>query len=202
MPDAQFWDDRYAAPDWAYGEEPNAFVASQAHRFSPGDLVVDLASGEGRNAAFLARHGCVVTAVDSSAVGLLKTAQLPGGERVETVQADVTAWAPEREWDAAVSTFLHLPPDLRPALYGLMQRLVRPGGLVVAEWYRPDHRERGLHGGPPHAAAMVTQQELAAHFTEAGLVLLEEADPDLAEGLYHRGPSATVRLVWQRPISG
>ncbi|WP_218827740.1 SAM-dependent methyltransferase [Rubricoccus marinus] len=172
MPDADFWNDRYAEPGWAYGEAPNAFVASQADRFPAGSSVVELGSGEGRNAAFLARRGCRVTAVDSSSEGLAKAARLPGGDAVDAVQADVTAWEPDRQWDGAVATFLHLPPGQRPALYALLQRVVRPGGVVVAEWYRPEHRERGLHGGPPVAAAMVTAAELAEHFPEAGVVLL------------------------------
>ncbi|GAB5550273.1 MAG: class I SAM-dependent methyltransferase [Sandaracinaceae bacterium] len=202
MPDADFWNDRYAEPGWAYGEAPNAFVASQADRFPTGSSVVELGSGEGRNAAFLAGRGCRVTAVDGSAEGLAKTALLPGGSAVETVEADVTAWTLERSWDGVVATFLHLPPAQRPALYTLVQRIVRPGGVVVAEWYQPEHRARGLYGGPPVAAAMVTAGELAEHFPEVGVVLIEEADVDLHEGTYHVGPSAVVRLVWERPDDG
>lgn len=200
MPDADFWNARYAEPGWAYGEAPNAFVAEQADRFPTGSSVVELGAGEGRNAAFLARRGCRVTAVDTSTEGLAKIARLPGGDAVETVAVDVSTWTPDRQWDGVVATFLHLPPPQRPALYALMRRCVRPGGVVVAEWYRPAHRERGLVGGPPVAAAMVTADELAAAFPESGLALLEEVDVELAEGRYHTGPSAVVRLVWERPV--
>lgn len=199
MPDPSFWNARYAEPGWAYGQGPNAFVEAQAGRFPDGTRVLELGAGEGRNAAFLARSGCRVTAVDTSSQGLAKLARLPGGEAVETVEADVTAWTPEGEWDGAVTTFLHLPKSARPRLYRLLRQAVRPGGVVVAEWYRPAHRARGLHGGPPSAEMMVTAEELAAHFPEAGVVVLDEVDVELAEGRYHRGPSAVVRLVWERP---
>ena len=199
MPTPDFWDGRYAEPGWAYGEAPNAFVAAQAHRFAPGDAVLDLASGEGRNAAFLAHHGCRVTAVDTSAEGLAKTARLPGGDAVETICADLVTWSPARTWDGAVATFVHLPPAARPDLFRRMQAWLRPGGLLVAEWYRPAHRERGLAGGPPDAAMMVGADDLRAHFGADGMLLLEEADVTLAEGAYHVGPSAVVRFVWRRP---
>lgn len=202
MPDADFWDTRYAAPGWVYGEAPNAFVAAQADRIGPGAAVVEVGAGEGRNAAFLAHRGHAVTAVDASAEGLAKIARLPGGDAVETVVADVTTWAADRTWGAAVTTFLHLAPTDRPALYRLLQRLVRPGGLVLAEWYRPEQRARGWHGGPPDAAWMPTRAELADAFAEAGVVMLEEADVDLDEGPGHQGPGAVVRLIWQRPEAG
>lgn len=199
MSDADFWDGRYAAPGWVYGEAPNAFVASQAERFPTGAAVLELGAGEGRNAAFLSRRGCTVTAVDASAEGLAKIARLPGGGAVETIRADATTWAPDRQWDGVVATFLHLPPALRPGLYELMQQALRPGGVLVAEWYRPEHRARGLQGGPPSAALMPTRDELAGRFDAAGVIRLEEADADLDEGHGHQGPSALVRLVWERP---
>jgi len=199
MPTPDFWNARYAEPGWAYGEAPNAFVAAQTHRFAPGDAVLDLASGEGRNAAFLAGRGLRVTAVDSSAEGLAKTARLPGGDAVETICADLATWSPDREWDGTVATFLHVPADLRPALFRRIQTWLRPGGLLVAEWYRPEHRARGLGGGPMDATMMVSADELRGAFHAAGVLLLEEADVTLDEGAYHVGPSAVVRFVWRRP---
>jgi SAM-dependent methyltransferase len=196
--DAAFWNARYAEPGFAYGEAPNAFVAAHADRFAPGTSVVDVGSGEGRNAAFLSHRGCAVTAVDGSAEGLAKTARLPGGAAVETIVADLTAWTPGQTWDGAVATFLHLPPPQRPRLYRVLQDALAPGGVLVAEWYRPAHRERGLHGGPPVAAAMIPAAELASHFPPEGVELLEEADVELNEGTGHVGPSAVVRLIWRK----
>ena len=201
MPDADFWNARYAAPGWVYGEAPNAFVAAHADRIEAGAAVVEVGAGEGRNAAFLSHRGYTVTAVDASAEGLAKIARLPGGDAVETVVADVTTWAPGRVWDAAVTTFLHLAPADRPALYRCLQQSVRPGGLVLAEWYRPEQRARGWHGGPPDAAWMPTRAELDDAFPETGIAMLEEADVDLDEGPGHQGPGAVVRLIWKRPES-
>lgn len=50
------WDQRYAAPDYIYGKEPNDFLAKVSGSLLPARvrcLVRCLAEGEGRNAAFL-----------------------------------------------------------------------------------------------------------------------------------------------------
>ena len=63
------WDERYSAEEYAYGTEPNDFLA-EYHHLIPSGKILCLADGEGRNAVYLARQGYEVTAVDSSAVGL------------------------------------------------------------------------------------------------------------------------------------
>src|SRR5688572_8529572 len=75
--DAQaFWDERFAAPDYIFGRDPNRFLTSQAHLVRPGAAVLDVATGEGRNAVWLARLGCSVTAIDISPVAIAKAQRL------------------------------------------------------------------------------------------------------------------------------
>src|SRR5664279_2334246 len=73
--DAGFWNNRYAAPQYIYGETPNAFVAEMASQI-PAGPVLCLAEGEGRNAVHLATLGHRVTAVDQSEAGLAKARRL------------------------------------------------------------------------------------------------------------------------------
>ena len=201
---AAFWNDRFANEEYVYGEAPNCFVASAARTWLPHpEEVLLLGAGEGRNAVHLAREGHTVTAVDYAAEGLRKTERLAREAEVdvERIQADVREWEPVRMWDAVVVTFLHLPADERPGLYRLVQRCVRPGGRLLAEWFRPEQRTDGYtSGGPPDPAMMVTADELREHFAAAGIEHLEAAEPTLSEGM-HQGPAATVRLVWRRPSS-
>ena len=196
----QFWDEQFADAAFRYGTAPNAFVAEQAGRILSGSAVIAVGAGEGRNAVWLAEQGFRVTALDLSEVGLAKTRQL-AAERdvtVETVHADVRTWRPERTWDAAVCTFLHLGPAKRPALYRALRAALRPGGLLIAEWYRPEQLIEGYtSGGPPDVAMMVALDELRTAFSADDLLLAEAVEVDLDEGV-HRGPAATVRLLVER----
>ncbi|MFO8099788.1 MAG: class I SAM-dependent methyltransferase [Salinibacter sp.] len=199
---ANFWNDRFAAEEYIYGTPPNAFVRRAAETWlsDPQDVLA-LGAGEGRNAVFLAQQGHAVTALDYAAEGLRKTARLAAEANVDlnTLRADVREWVPDRTWDAVVTTFLHLSPAERPALYDLIRQCLPPGGHLVAEWFRPEQRTEGYtSGGPPDADMMVTPDELRRHFSGDGIEHLEVAEPTLDEGM-HQGPGATVRFVWRRP---
>lgn len=199
---ADFWNDRFAADAFVYGEAPNDFVAETTRDWTAPLDVVDVGAGEGRNAVYLAAQGHRVRVVDYSEAGLDKTQRLASdaGVEVETEHADVRSWTPDRAWDALVTTFLHLNPDDRPGLYDVLKRAVRPGGIVVAEWFRPEQITDGYDsGGPPRVEMMITTDELREHFRTGGrIVSLSDATPFLEEGPHHHGPAATVRLIWKK----
>lgn len=197
---SHFWNERYASDAYAYGTRPNAFIEAQSYRLDPPAKVLELGAGEGRNAVWLARQGHETTVLDYAEGGLRKARRLAEEHDVsiETIHADVTEWMPERQWDAVITTFLHLPPDARPLLYDTIRRSLRPDGLLVAEWFRPEQILRGLpSGGPPSETLMVTTDELEQHFSAEGIELLEEDEVQLEEGTYHRGLAAVVRIVWR-----
>ncbi len=50
------WDDRYSKEEFAYGEEPNNYLAEQLIKLNDGSILFP-AEGEGRNAIFAARLG-------------------------------------------------------------------------------------------------------------------------------------------------
>ncbi len=202
--DPSFWNDRFATDDWVYGATPNAFIAQQSERLPDGASVIELGAGEGRNTVFLAEQGFAVTALDYSAEGLRKTRALADerGVSVDTVQVDVTQWQPERTWDAVVIAFLHLPPEARPALHRRIRQILRPGGWLIAEWFRPEQVTAGYtSGGPPRAAMMLTPDELRSDFPEAGIQQVDAVETELREGPHHQGPAAVVRFVWQQSDS-
>jgi hypothetical protein len=44
----EFWNERYANEEYAYGEEPNEFFKQELARLQPGRILLP-ADGEGRN---------------------------------------------------------------------------------------------------------------------------------------------------------
>jgi len=113
------WDERYSQPGFAYGTEPNEFLAANAKRIPIGP-VLSLDEGEGRNAAYLASLGHRVVAVDQSEVGLAKAKRLAADRNltIETVCADLANFHIEPSaWTGIVSIFCHLPRQVRLPLY-------------------------------------------------------------------------------------
>ena len=56
MSTRDFWNEKYANTDYAYGTEPNEFLVSAVAKLKRGETL-SLAEGEGRNAVWLAQQG-------------------------------------------------------------------------------------------------------------------------------------------------
>ena len=139
------WDERYNTAEYVYGTDPNAFLANVIDQIPKGRTLC-VAEGEGRNAVFLAERGHDVVAVDASAVGLAKAQQLAGerGVAIETVVADLADFAiAAHSWDAIVSIFAHVPPEIRKPLHRKMVQGLRSGGMLVLEAYTPEQIKLG-----------------------------------------------------------
>jgi len=198
-----FWDVRYGREEHLFGTAPNAFVASVADRVPRGADVVELGAGEGRNLIFLAEaRNCSGTAVDFAPTALQHAKELATTRAValDVIQADVRAWAPARRWDVALVTFLQLLPDERPRLYRLLKQIVRPGGWVFAEWFRPAHLAGDYARiGPSAADRMVPAGEARSAFAGWSIARCAPADVMLQEGPRLRGAAAVLRLAAQAP---
>ncbi|MCX8101927.1 MAG: class I SAM-dependent methyltransferase [Geminicoccaceae bacterium] len=200
---AAFWDARFAGEDYWYGTAPNAWLAREAGRLRPGGAVLVPADGEGRNGVWLAGRGFRVTAVDVSARGLEKARRLAErhGVALDLERADLRSWRwPEACFDGVVAIFAHFAPEVRPILHRRMLQALVPGGLLLLEAYTPEQLRHGT-GGPRDPALLYRATDLRADFVDAELLLLEEVETELAEGIGHRGRSAVVRLIARRPAA-
>ena len=197
-----FWDERYTANDALFGTGPNAFVASAAHRIPDGGDVLELGAGEARTLLWLAQtRGVHGTAVDFSAEALQAGRQraAEAGLSLNTVAADVRDWRPAQQWDATVVTFLQLMPDERAALYETIRACLRPGGVLIAEWFRPAHLSGDYDRiGPTTEARMVSVQEVRDAFAADDILQCAPVDVTLSEGPMLRGGAAVVRCVVRR----
>jgi SAM-dependent methyltransferase len=193
------WDERYSEPGFAYGTEPNEFLASVAGRIPVGP-VLSLGEGEGRNAAYLAGLGHRVVAVDQSEVGLGKARRLAAdrGLTIETVCADLGGYLIEPSaWAGIVSIFCHLPSRVRVGLYAAAVRGLRPGGILVLEAYTPRQIGRGT-GGPQDPDMAVSLAGLLEELAGLEFVHARELDREVREGAYHTGVASVVQVVGRR----
>lgn len=197
------WDERYSKPGFAFGTEPNDFLASVADRIPPGPVLM-LGEGEGRNAVFLAGLGHEVVAVDQSEAGLAKARQLAEerGVRIQTRQADLSGFPIQPgEWAGIVSIFCHLPPPIRVPLHAAAVRGLRPGGVFILEAYTPRQLGRGT-GGPSTPELLVSLDTLSGEL--AGLEVLQgqELEREVREGAYHTGLASVVQFLARRGAAG
>ncbi len=197
-----FWDQRYQAEGFLFGREPNAFVKSQIHLFKPGQSVLSIADGEGRNGVFVARQGARVTSVDFSAPALEKARSLAEEFNVEIIieQQDIFEWdGSAGVYDIVLAIFIQFaPPEKRTVLFDNIKRLVKPGGLVVMQGYRPEQVSYKT-GGPPQAENMYTSEILRTAFAGFDIQHLEEHDSIVDEGSGHSGMSALIDMIARRP---
>jgi cyclopropane fatty-acyl-phospholipid synthase-like methyltransferase len=197
-----FWNDRYADASYLFGTEPNAFLVSQAELLRPGQKVLAVADGEGRNGVWLARQGLDVLSVDISELALEKARRLAGQAKVtlRTEAVDLLSW----DWgmdrfDAIVAIFIQFVGSRdRQLIHRRIVEALRPGGYLILQGYTPKQLEYGT-GGPPSADNLYTAETLRGEFSSLDILHLREHDEVICEGKGHCGMSALVDLVARKP---
>ena len=204
--EAQRWNQRYAVEEYVFGTAPNAFLVSQAQRFSPGQRVLAVADGEGRNGVWLAQQGLEVLVVDVSPAALAKAQKLAAqrGVQLETELADLFAWDwGENRFDAIVAIFIQfVAAGERRQLHQLMRQALKPGGLIVLQGYAPKQLEYRT-GGPSERDNLYSAEDLRGEFAgvaDMEILHLREHDCEFSEGAGHSGMSALVEMVARKPF--
>lgn len=198
---AQSWNKRFEGEGFHFGTEPNAWLAEHAGAWSPGQRVLCVADGEGRNSVWLAGRGLAVDAFDIAPVGVDKARRLAAkaGVTVDYAVADCDGfdWKAGR-YDGVAAIFVQFAdPPMRERLFANMKRCLKPDGLLVLQGYTPKQLEYGT-GGPPFVSHLYTPPMLREAFADMEIVTLREYEAELAEGKGHRGKSALVGLVARR----
>jgi len=154
--DRAYWEDRYGAPGRAWSGRPNAALVAEASALTPGHAL-DVGSGEGGDALWLASRGWRVTGVDISQNALDKAAASArerdgvDPEQLSWQQADLTAWSPTRtSFDLVTAHFMHLPLADRQRLFPALAEGVAPGGTLLIVGHDADALPGGAgrHGDP------------------------------------------------------
>ena len=199
---ADTWNQRFESEDYIFGTEPNAWLREHADVWQPGQRVLCVADGEGRNSVWLAGRGLVVDAFDVASVGVAKARRLAAEKGVSVSfslsDCDAYPW-PQAAYDGVAAIFIQFAdPAMRARLFANIKRCLKPGGTLVLQGYTPKQLEYKT-GGPPLLENLYTEAMLRETFG-AGFELLQLRDyeADLSEGSHHLGHSALIGLVARR----
>jgi 2-polyprenyl-3-methyl-5-hydroxy-6-metoxy-1,4-benzoquinol methylase len=168
--DQKRWDERFGKKEFAFGKEPNPFLKRYI-RLLPRGKALDIASGEGRNAVFLAQHGFEVDAVDISDRGLKKAQKLARdkGVKINTLLVDLDQYQIEKEQYDLIANFYFLRRRLIPRI----KKGLKKGGRVIFETYLLEHRTLGT-GGPKQAKYFLKPNELLRLFKDFRILFYRE----------------------------
>ncbi len=153
--DQKRWDKRFGRKEFAFGEEPNPFLKKYI-RLLPKGKALDIASGEGRNAVYLAQNGFDVDAVDISERGLKKAKKLARlkGVKIHTFLVDLDQYQIEKGTYDLIANFFFLKRRLIPKI----RKGLKKGGKVIFETYLLEHRTLGT-GRPKQAKYFLKPNE-------------------------------------------
>lgn len=137
------WDRTYSRRDYVFGKDPSDFLVEHVDLLPKG-RALDIATGEGRNAVYLAKKGFRVEGVDISVVGLRKAQKLAAenGVKVQTTNADLHKYPIKPNTYTAILNFYYLQRNIFPQIKAGLKK----GGVVmfenhlVAQLKNPDGR--------------------------------------------------------------
>jgi tellurite methyltransferase len=168
--DQKHWDEKHAG---GHGEDSPSSLMEEIFRgrswpIQPGKAL-DIATGKGRNAVFLAEHGFKVDAMDISAVALEEARKIAQAKKLDInfIEADLDhAELPEAAYELIVN-FNFLERGLIPK----MKVALKPGGHIVFETFLIDQKELGH---PRNPAYLLGHNELLDLFRDFRVLYYRE----------------------------
>ncbi|MGK5740652.1 FAD-dependent oxidoreductase [Micromonospora sp. URMC 103] len=143
------WEERYSARPSVWSGRPNPQLVAEAAALTPG-RALDVGSGEGADAVWLAQRGWQVSGVDISRTALKRAAghaEAAGvAARIDWVHADLREQPPaEAAYDLVSAQFMHLPADERRELFARLAAAVAPGGTLLIVGHHPRDLRTAAH---------------------------------------------------------
>jgi len=171
-----------------FNPKPNQLLVDTVKGKKPG-TALDINTGQGRNAVFLATQGWKVTGVDIADEGLKIAAEAAAKLKVklETVQSDIAKYDLGKDrWDLV--TLIYAGADTE-----LVKRVIpslRKGGLFVCEYFHADSEIAKTGAGGWQTGA------LAALFKDGFTILRDDVVED--NGDWGQRKTKLVRFVAQK----
>lgn len=203
--DRAFWDDHYGSAPALWSGKPNPVLVDEVDGLPPG-RALDVGSGEGADALWLAGRGWQVLGTDVSQVALDRaTAAVDAGglsDQVMWVQHDLLAWTPPpRSFDLVSAQFFHLLADDRPRVYGGLADAVAPGGTFLVVAHHPSDLDTTM-SRPPVEELFFTADDIAELLDDEWEVQVSEARPRTAKDPDGRDVAITDTVLKARRLSG
>lgn len=192
----EFWDNRYANEEYAYGIKPNNFFRQELLKLNPKTILFP-AEGEGRNAVFAAKNGWIVKAFDFSVSGQNKALKLAAQQETiidyEIAGFDDFKASPD-SFDCIVLIHAHTPADKRHSYHKKMVEFLKPGGTLILEGFSKE-QIHNASGGPKNTGMLFSKEELLEDFKELKEIKIETLETELEEGEFHQGTASVIRLL-------
>lgn len=190
-----FWNKRYAEPDYAYGKEPNEHFKHVIDGLKPGKILLP-GEGEGRNAVYAAIKGWKVTAIDLSNEGRNKALKLAAENNVD-IEYIVSTFDEynftENEYDAIALIFVHFNQENRERIHRTITRALKNGGVLLIEAFSKSQINNNS-GGPKDILSLYSIEDLRQDFQDFTIESLTENQIQLSEGIHHKGTADVIRL--------
>ncbi|MBM4196399.1 MAG: class I SAM-dependent methyltransferase [Gammaproteobacteria bacterium] len=189
---------------WAH-DEPTLFLSEICRLRKPG-RALDIGCGAGTDSVYLASQGWDVTSLDFMPKALAYTAQRAAekGVKIRPVEADITEWVPDRQYDLVLDHGLlhNMDPVRYPAYRAtVMKALASDGEFVLLHWHPRFPGQGNGKMGPTRVDREQIQAFFAPELQERFFAREEFEDlPDMVGGgmsqaYYWFRPN----LAWQRP---
>ncbi len=198
------WNDRYRTEEFAYGEQPNNYLKEHLEKLNPGKILFP-AEGEGRNAVFAAKLGWEVSAFDISLEGKNKALQLAENNQVsidyQVGELETLNYKPE-QFDALALIYAHFPAAIKSSYHKILSADLHKGGIVIFEAFSKNHlgylaKNKNV-GDPKEIDMLFSMEEIKSDFADFEIIILEENEIELSEGLFHNGQGSVIRFVGQK----
>jgi cyclopropane fatty-acyl-phospholipid synthase-like methyltransferase len=174
--DNEYWDqiwqgDRAASMG---ASQANPHLIQEVSDLAPG-TALDAGCGAGAEAIWLAARGWQVTAADIATAALARAAERAAASgvagRVQWIQADLSAWEPDAQYDLVTTLYAH-PAMPQLEFYDRIASWVAPSGtlLIVGHLHHKavegdGHGHAHEHGGDgPPGSASATAAAITARF--------------------------------------
>ena len=201
----EFWEERYAAEDFAYGIKPNVFFEKVVKEKQLKGAILLPAEGEGRNAVFAAKKGLNVTCFDMSNQGKLKAEKLASLNNVHInylVGEFSELHFEENSFDVIALIYAHFPAEVKTLYHQKLVKYLKKGGLLILEGFSENqlklNEEEQQSFGPKKLEMLYSVEEVRSDFEALEIEILTQEEISLDEGIHHIGKGDVIRFVGKK----